>query len=353
MIQKRIRDYGIHIGVMQPGNRNKITDVKGVTVGHKTIVKEGCHTGVTVIIPHQGHLFKRKVLASSHVINGFGKTMGTIQIEELGTLETPIALTNTLNSGTAFQALTEYMLERTPEIGRTTGTVNPVIGECNDMHLNDIRARLVEKQDIFEALDQAGESFEEGAVGAGAGMVCYSLKGGIGSASRRIQLDYGTFTLGVLVLTNFGQLPDLMIDGKKIGRMLHGKMESPQSSSDRGSVMVIVATDLPVSERQLKRILKRATTGLSRTGSTISNGSGEIVLGFSTAVQIPHEKPEGPLTIHTIHEEDIDPCFRAVGEAVEEAVLNSLITASSTTGREGTERHSLRSLLEHYGITLT
>lgn len=331
---------------------NAITDVSGVTVGHVTISDQDVQTGVTAILPHEGNIFKEKLIAASHVFNGFGKTIGTIQINELGTLESPIILTNTLSVGTAANALIEYMLEQNPEIGRTTGTINPVVCECNDMILNDIRARAVTKEHIFQALNNTSKKVEEGSVGAGTGMVCYSLKGGIGTASRLMKMDYGTYTLGVLVLSNFGELRDLTISGNKVGEKLSKVLSSPYEEKERGSIIIIVATDLPVSERQLQRIIKRSMTGLSRTGSIVGHGSGEVVIGFSTATKIPHERQSGFISVPQIHEEDIDFAFRAIGEATEEAVLNSLITATEITGRNGHRRFALKDLLEEYQINL-
>lgn len=350
--QKRIRDYGVKIGTLKTGKRNAITDVTGVTVGHVTLSEGNMQTGVTAIMPHQSDVFHEKLIASSHVINGFGKTMGTIQLAELGVLETPIVLTNTLNVGTAANAIIDYMLENNEDIGSTTGTVNPVVGECNDMILNDGRGRFVKEEHVRRALSTTSEEFEEGAVGAGRGMLCYSLKGGIGSASRLVELTDASYTIGVLVLSNFGMLSDLTIQGKAIGKELKKQILQSLEEQDKGSIMIIVATDLPVSERQLNRILKRSVTGLSRTGSIITNGSGEIVLGFSTANKIPHYKPEKSLAIKTIHEQDIDEAFRAVGEATEEAVLNSLITAEAVVGRDGNSRPALKDLLEKFDLTL-
>ncbi|WP_408010127.1 P1 family peptidase [Pseudalkalibacillus sp. A8] len=350
--QKRIRDYGVRIGKLEPGKLNAITDVEGVTVGHVTLSDGDVQTGVTAVLPHQGNVFREKLIASSHVINGFGKTVGTIQMEELGVLETPILLTNTLSIGTAADALIEYMLELNPEIGRTTGTVNPVVGECNDMYLNDIRAQYISKEHVFQAIENASVEFEEGAVGGGRGMLCYSLKGGIGSASRKIKLEHGEYTVGVLVMSNFGMLSDLRIDGKAVGQKLKEHILQAREEKDKGSIMVIVATDLPVSERQLNRIIKRTGVGLSRTGSFISNGSGDVVIGFSTATKIPHDKPDHLLSFPTIHEEDMDLAFRAVGEAVEEAVLNSMITAEKVVGRDGNVRPTLKDLIEQFNITV-
>lgn len=350
--QKRLRDYEVNIGRLETGFYNAITDVEGVTVGHVTLSQGDMQTGVTAVIPHQGNMFKEKLIASSHVINGFGKTMGTIQMQELGVLETPILLTNTLSIGTVSDALIQYMLEKNPEIGRSTGTVNPIVGECNDMLLNDVRAQYVKKEHVFEALQNASTEFLEGSVGAGTGMLCYSLKGGIGTSSRRIQLEHGKYTVGVLVLSNFGILSDLMINGRAIGQELKEALLKSWEEKDKGSVIVIVATDLPVSERQLNRMIKRSVAGLSRTGSIITHGSGEVVIGFSTATKIPHEKSAHCITIPTIHEEDMDTVFRAVGEAVEESVLNSLVTATHVVGREGNERPAFKDLLKKFNISL-
>ncbi|UTE79348.1 P1 family peptidase [Rossellomorea sp. KS-H15a] len=350
--QKRIRDYEVNIGKLETGPNNSITDVEGVTVGHVTLSEKDRQTGVTAILPHQGNLFKEKLISSTHVINGFGKTMGTIQINELGTLETPILLTNTLSIGTAADALIDYMLEQNPEIGRTTGTVNPVVCECNDMFLNDIRARFITKDHFRQALENTSSFVEEGTVGAGTGMLCYSLKGGIGTASRIMKMEHGTYTMGVLVLTNFGILSDLTINGRAIGEELKEKILQSCEEQDKGSIIIIAGTDLPVSERQLNRIIKRTITGLSRTGSIITTGSGEVVIGFSTATKIPHDQTSQFMSVPMIHEEEIDLAFRAIGEATEEAVLNSLITATHVVGRDGNERPALKDLLEKYTIEL-
>lgn len=351
--QKRIRDYGVNIGKLETGKYNSITDVEGVTVGHVTLSDGDIQTGVTAILPHQGNLFKEKLIASSYVINGFGKTMGTIQINELGTIESPIILTNTLSIGTAADALIEYMLEQNPEIGRTTGTVNPIVCECNDMLLNDVRARFISKEHVIQALNNTSSEVKEGTVGAGTGMLCYSLKGGIGTASRLMEMDHGTYTMGVLVLANFGILSDLKVNGKPVGEELKDAILQSREEQDKGSIIIIVGTDLPVSERQLNRIIKRTITGLSRTGSIITTGSGEIVIGFSTATKIPHEKTSHCISVPTIHEEDIDLAFRAIGEATEEAVLNSLVTATQVVGRDGNERPAFKDLINKYNIQLT
>lgn len=336
--QKRIRDYGIELGILPAGDLNAITDVPGVKVGHVTLKKDAIQTGVTAILPHEGNIFKEKVVASSHVINGFGKTMGTVQLEELGYIETPIILTNTLSVGTAADALISYMLKENPEIGLTTGTVNPVIGECNDMFLNDIRGQHVTKAHVLEAISNASSDFEEGAVGAGRGMSCYHLKGGIGSASRVVSLEAEKFTVGALVLSNFGRGKDFMIDGVKVGEMINA---ANQEDGDKGSVMIILATDMPLTERQLKRLSKRAVIGLNRTGSYIGNGSGDIVISFTTANRVMHEEKDVLSDWRVFNENYIDYAFRAVAEAVEEAVLNSMITAETVVGRDGNKRVSL------------
>lgn len=348
--KKRIRDYGVKIGRLLAGKNNSITDVAGVTVGHATIDDQEWKTGVTAIMPHQGNTFQEKLIASSYVLNGFGKTVGTVQLNELGTLETPILLTNTLSVGAATEGLTKYILEHNKAIGRTTGTVNPVVGECNDMLINHIREPAVTSEHVYEAINKASATFKEGAIGAGRGMVCYGLKGGIGTSSRLIHLTHGTYTIGVLVLANFGQLEDLNVSGTPVGQSIHDHLSHSLSEPDRGSIMIIVATDLPVTDRQLHRLIKRTSTGLARTGSTIAHGSGDIAIGFSTATKIPHEKPDVPLSIPSVHEEDLNPAFRAVGEATEEAILNALVTAETTTMRDGRVAMSLIEAMEQYRL---
>ena len=340
---KRIRDYGIIIGKLNPGENNLITDVKGVQVGHYTLNQGDVKTGVTAVLPHQGDLFHEKVMAASYVINGFGKTTGLIQLDELGTIETPILLTNTLSVGLVYDALVEYMLEKNEDIGVTTGTVNPIVCECNDSYLNDIRGRHVKKEHVFEAIKNAEEVFEEGAVGAGTGMSCYQLKGGIGSSSRRVLIKEEEYTVGALVLSNFGLKADFILNGVKAGE--HIAAEDERREMEKGSVIIVIATDLPLTERQLKRAAKRAAVGLTRTGSYIGNGSGDIVLAFSTANKVKHYEDEGIQNIKALHENHMDQAFRAAAEATEEAILNSLICAEHTQGRAGHIRESLKSYI--------
>ncbi len=340
----QIRDYGINIGKLKTGHLNSLSDVKGVTVGHITLNNGEMKTGVTVILPHQGNLFKEKLIAQSHVINGFGKTIGTIQIDELGTLETPIILTNTLSVGACTQGLVNYMLEQNPEIGRTTGTVNSVVAECNDMYLNDIRSGFVKEEHVVMAIKNATMEFQEGAVGAGTGMSTFGLKGGIGSSSRVLDLDHGRYTIGVLVLSNFGRTEDFVLAGENIGIKIKETLKLKEEQQDKGSIIFVVATDLPVNDRQIKRIIKRVSVGLSRTGSYYGNGSGDLVIGFSTHKKIPHEN-QGLIEAQYIHESEIDLAFQGVAEATEEAILNSMVAADTTIGRDGNIRYSLRDFL--------
>ena len=335
--------WNLKIGRMTHGTRNKISDVPGVTVGHCTLAEGGIQTGVTALLPHPGDLFHDKVLAACHVINGFGKTTGLVQIEALGTLETPILLTNTLSVGTAETALVKYMLDRCPDICETTGSVNPVVCECNDSYLNDIRGLHVTEQNVLDALADCRADFAEGAVGAGRGMRCHGLKGGIGSASRLVELDGTTYTIGALVLTNHATFDDLTIAGTPIHQLLADRIPPHE---DKGSVITILATDIPLSERQLKRLCRRALVGLSRTGSACGNGSGEIVLAFTTANRIPHYADHPLLPISVLHDDAINPLFRAVAECVEEGVLSSLLHAETVTGRNGRTVRSLADLLQ-------
>lgn len=344
--QKRIRDYGIIIGKMETGQRNAITDVGAVKVGHVTLDDASIKTGVTAILPHEGNIFKEKVVATSHVINGFGKTAGTIQIEELGNIETPLILTNTLSVGTAHSALVEYMLKDNEDIGVSTGTVNPVVCECNDGYLNDIRGMHVKREHVFEALENTDKDFYEGAVGAGTGMSCYGLKGGIGTASRLVKIGSETFTVGILVLSNFGTKEDLTINGVKAGEIITEKEKSYIAEEDKGSIIMVLATDIPMTHRQLKRICKRAGVGLSRTGSFWGNGSGDVVIGFTTANRIKHYEEEAVIGIKAFNENKINDVFRAVKEATEEAILNALICADTTEGRDGHIRHSLKEYID-------
>ena len=339
-----IENLELKIGKLSKGKNNLITDVKGVKVGHKTLDDGKIKTGVTVIIPHSDNIFKEKLICSSYVINGFGKSIGLVQIDELGTLETPIILTNTLSVGTCSTALVKHMLKENEDIGVTTGTVNPVVCECNDGYLNDIRGLHVKEEDVFEALESAEINFKEGNVGAGTGMSCYQLKGGIGSASRVLKLDDKEYTIGSLVLSNFGLKEDLLVDGIKVGEQI---LEKEAEELEKGSIIIILATDIPMSDRQLKRIAKRVPIGLARTGSHIGNGSGDIVIAFSTANRIKHYEYRDIVSIKIINENIIDKVFRGVIECVEEAVISSLLHSEKTIGTSEHKRESLKKYIDY------
>lgn len=340
--QKRARDFGVVTGIMRPGRLNSITDVSGVTVGNVTLDEGPCKTGVTAILPHQGDLFHEKVFAACYIINGFGKSAGLIQVEELGTIETPIILTNTLSVGTAYDAVVRYMLEQNGDIGCTTGSVNPIVCECNDgEYLNDIRALNVKTEHIFKAIKNASAEFLEGSAGAGTGMSCYKMKGGIGTASRAVPLKDREYTLGALVMANQGEKRDLIIAGRHAGEELCKLENDHTMTGDKGSIIMIIATDIPLSEHQLKRLAKRSTAGLVRTGSYMGNGSGDIALAFSTANRVSHYEEASTTNISVLNSNEIDTVFRAASESIEEAILNSLFTAVTTTGKKGNTRRSI------------
>lgn len=313
---------------LPPGPRNAITDVPGVSVGHRTLTGGGLATGVTAILPHAGDPFRQKVRAGVEVINGFGKSAGLMQVAELGTLETPILLTNTFGVGPCAQALIRRAIAANPAIGRETSTVNPLVCECNDGAISDIQALAVTEADAFAALDAAGSSFAQGAVGAGTGMTAFGFKAGIGSASRGIEVDGHGFTLGALVLANFGRAGDLT--------MPDGRRPDPRTVSppERGSVIVILATDLPLAERQLSRVARRAGAGLARLGAFWGHGSGDIALCFTTADPVAHQAPAFE-PVRRLDDDLIDLPFRAAAETTQEAVLNALCAAAPATGRGG------------------
>lgn len=327
----------LKIGKMEHGNLNSIADVPGVTVGHCTVDNDRHKTGITVVMPCGDDIFKNKMVAACHVLNGFGKTAGLMQIQELGTLESPIALTNTLNVGLVHDALVEYLCRTAEEKGYAIRSVNPVVAECNDASLNDIRHRAIGQEEVFTAIESACVAFAQGDVGAGKGMTCHDLKGGIGSSSRLIPIGDNTYTLGVLALTNHGSLTDLTIGGENIGMEIEQKIK--EDTPDEGSCILILATNLPVTSRQLGRIIRRCSVGLARLGSFIGHGSGEVFIGFSTANRIPLEADF--MDIKSIHESHINEAFRAAAEATEEAVMQSMLHAKTVTGYSGKVRRSL------------
>jgi D-aminopeptidase len=340
--KKRARDFAINIGVMQPGKLNSITDVRGVKVGHTTLIKgDSIRTGVTAILPFDGNIFQQKVPAAVFVGNGFGKLAGSTQINELGNIETPIILTNTLNVSTAMDALIEYTLNE--KGNENVASVNTVVGETNDGFLNDIRGRHVTKEDVLSAIKNANSGrIEEGAVGAGTGTVCFGFKGGIGTASRKLPLSLGGYTIGVLVQTNFGGV--LQIDGVPVGMEL-GKFSFSNQFLNNvdGSCMIVVATDAPLDHRNLLRLAKRAIIGMGKTGGIESNGSGDYVIAFSTdtASRIPFTAKQQIMQIPVLQNDEMSPLFMATIEATEEAIINSLFAAKTMIGRNGNKVESL------------
>lgn len=332
----------LEIGILQKGTRNKITDVPGVRVGHATIDTENHKTGVTVVIPPGKNPFTEKLVGASFVLNGFGKTQGLVQVDELGSIETPIALTNTLNVGLVHDALVEYMIGVCKEDGVRLTSVNPIVCECNDASLNDIQNRAVTKEHVFSAIKNASENFEEGDVGCGKGTTCHGLKGGVGSSSRVFTLDGNTYTIGVLAQTNHGSMSDLTLKGDHIGKRIYDQLHD--AKPDKGSCIMIVATDLPVTDRQLKRMIKRCAIGLIRPGSYLGHGSGDVFVGFSTANRILLDAAD--ITEYKmIKESKLDLAFRAVGECAEEAVIKSMLNAETVTGFNGNTRVSLEEFI--------
>lgn len=343
MSEPRARDFGLIPGSPPTGAANAITDVAGVRVGHFTRREGEIATGFTAILPHGGNLFREKVPAAVSVLNGFGKSAGLMQVEELGSIETPILLTNTFAVGTGFSALVRDALAQNPEIGRDTGTVNPLVCECNDGYLNDIRAMALTEADAAAALAAARTADgppAQGAVGAGAGMSCFGFKGGIGTASRVFDLDGRGFTLGALVLANFGKPGDLLLPD---GRRPHP--DDLDDAPERGSIIVVLATDAPLATRQLRRIAQRGGAGIAWLGAFWGHGSGDIALAFSTARRLPHAGP-AILAAEEIAEDRIDAPFRAAAEATQEAILNALCAAPRCVGRDGHVRPSLADWLK-------
>jgi D-aminopeptidase len=353
MSQPRPRALGITIGVLPTGAHNAITDVAGVKVGQLTLVQgTEVRTGVTAVLPQEGNLFQQKVPAAIYIGNGFGKLAGYTQVEELGTLETPIVLTNTLNVPAATDALIDWTLSQPGN--EQVRSVNAVVGETNDGYLNNIRGRHVRKEHVLEAIQKAQSgTVAEGNVGAGTGTVCFGWKGGIGTSSRKLPAKLGGYTVGVLVQTNFGGV--LQIDGVPVGEELgrYSFKESLDKSSD-GSCMMVVATDAPLDARNLKRLAKRVFMGLARTGGIASNGSGDYVIAFSTAYRIPHDAPQPTAPVTLLHNDYVSPLFLAAIEATEEAIVNSLFMAETMTGTQGHKvealpKQQVLELMKKYG----
>ena len=338
--KKRARDYGIEIGVLKTGKYNSITDVEGVKVGHTTIIEgDNIRTGVTAILPHSENIFQSKVPAAIYIGNGFGKLAGYSQVKELGNIETPIILTNTLSVPIASDALISYTLQQ--KENQDVYSVNSIVGETNDGWLNDIRGQHVTKQDVLNAIINAKNGFiDEGNVGAGTGTSCFGYKGGIGTSSRIIPNKYGSYTVGVMVQSNFGGI--LQINGVPIAKEMDNYPRDYKYDVD-GSCMIVVITDAPLKARNLERLAKRAMMGLAKTGGIASNGSGDYVISVSTANNnlVPYESNVSILKTQELKNEAVTPLFLAVIEATEEAIINSLFAAETMIGRENHKRETI------------
>ncbi len=340
--RQRARELGIKPGILTPGPLNAITDVEGIKVGHRTINEvENIRTGVTVIFPHSGDIFKSRVPAATYVGNGFGKALGFTQINELGEIETPIGLTNTLSVHTVANGISDYVLRQPGN--ENVRSVNPVVGETNDGWLNDIRGRHITMEHVFDAIKNAKEgAVEEGSVGAGTGTSALGFKGGIGTSSRQLPEKFGGYTVGVLVQSNFGGV--LSINGAPVGEELENHYLASEVPYDiDGSIMIIVATDAPLLSRNLERLAKRAFLGISRVGGFASNGSGDYIIAFSTHedVRIDTKKSGSTQTYHELNNSATTPLFLAAVEATEEAILNSLFMATTVTGKNGRTQKAL------------
>jgi D-aminopeptidase len=338
----RTRDIGISVGVLPTGTLNAITDVPGVLVGHTTIIRgENIRTGVTAIVPHGGNLFQDKVAGAVFVGNGFGKLMGSTQVNELGEIETPVLLTSTLSVPKTADFLLDYMLALPGN--ENVPSINPLVAETNDGYLNDIRGRHITRDDVFNALKSAKAGLvDEGSVGAGTGTVAFGWKGGIGTSSRILPSSFGGYTVGILVQTNFGGV--LSIDGVPVGVELgkyylkdasydltpKSKTQNPKSAD--GSIIIVIATDAPLDHRQLNRLAARSMSGLARTGSSMTNGSGDYAIAFSTSNRI--RASDKIRSIQVVGNDAMSPLFQAVIEAAEEAIYNSMLKATTMTGKE-------------------
>ena len=361
----RARDAGVVVGIFQPGAHNAITDVAGVRVGHATIHRDSVHTGVTAILPHNGNAYRSRVPAAIVVGNGFGKLLGVTQVRELGELETPILLTCTLCVWRAADAMVGWLLAQ-PGM-ESVRSINPVVGETNDGGLSDIRARPIAAEHVVSALEGAdGGDVPEGAIGAGAGTIAFGWKGGIGTSSRVVPAAYGGYTVGVLVQSNFGGV--LTIAGAPVGvelgrysfqREVERTAQPDTTGADYldrdgfspdGSIMMVVATDAPLDARNLERLAQRALVGLARTGATMSNGSGDYVIAFSTAESVRRDPSQRePAHVADLPNEAMSPLFQAVAEATEEAIYNSLFRATGVGGVEALPLHDVLRILRAHG----
>lgn len=337
----RLRDLGISLGRYKPGRYNAITDVRGVRVGHSTINKDTpkgpARTGVTAILPRDGNVFDNRVVGGGFVLNGAGEVSGLHQVLEWGTIETPIVLTNTLSVGTCGKAVVDYMMEKYPGIGGPHGVIIPLVGECDDSWLNDVSGRHVTSKNVYEAINTArSKVVPEGNVGAGTGMITCDFKGGIGTSSRCLDASKGGFTVGILVMSNFGIMEDLRIDGAPLGRELAGKFKEKDRRVDNyGSIIAVVATNAPLLTHQLNRLAKRVALGIGRVGSYAAHNSGEIIIAFSTANNIPRQGGKRIFKMDVLLDREMDELYPAVIEATEEAILNALCAAREMRGLNG------------------
>ena len=345
-LRRRARTIGIRIGHYPPGRYNAITDVPGVRVGHATIVRgdgplrpgEGpVRTGVTAILPHRGNVFDDRMAASGFVLNGAGEVSGLTQVMEWGMMETPILLTNTMSVGAVSEATVKYLVEHNPGIGAEHDVVIPLVGECDDSWLNDAAGRHVREEHVYAALETATSGpVIEGAVGGGTGMVTCDFKGGIGTSSRKLSQQEGGYTIGVLVMSNFGRMVDLRIDGVPVGELLFPRYRDVTRRVDNyGSIIAVVGTNAPLLPHQITRLCKRAALGIGRCGSHAEHGSGEIVIGFSTANTIPRETRKVVYRMKVLLDRVINPLYKATVEATEEAILNAMCAAETMTGHSG------------------
>ncbi|VVE78929.1 DmpA family aminopeptidase [Pandoraea sputorum] len=357
-----------HVGQLPAGARDAITDVPGVFVGHVTLEDGPVQTGVTVVCPTPAsavdtngrggapdasapHVrwdpFRNKIPAAAAVINGFGKSVGLMQIEELGVIEAPLALTNTFSVSQVVLGQLRAAIAANPDIGRGGPSLNPTVFECNDGYLNDMQAFAVSDAHYAQALANASPVFAQGAVGAGRGMSSFGLKGGIGSASRVVETAGATFTVGVLVLSNFGRPSQLTIDGRHVGPVLDERLAQPEQSAapERGSIIMLVATDAPLDARQLRRVATRTGAGLARTGSVYGHGSGDVALAFTTGYTVSHDALGRVAPAALVPDALLDPIFQATADATEQAILHALFAAESVLGRDGHVRRALADVL--------
>lgn len=355
-----------HVGLLPAGPRDAISDVPGVFVGHVTLADGPVQTGVTVVCPTPATAadpggatpgatspsarwdpFRTKIPAAAAVINGFGKSVGLMQIDELGVVESPLALTNTFSVSHVVLGQLRAAIAANPGIGRGSPSLNPTVFECNDGYLNDMQAFAVTEADYAQALANASSEFEQGAVGAGRGMSSFGLKGGIGSASRVVQTAGATFAVGVLVLSNFGRPSQLTIAGRHVGPVLDERLAQPEQSAapERGSIIMLVATDAPLDARQLRRVAIRTGAGLARTGSVYGHGSGDVALAFTTGYTVQHDAMGRVAPAALVPDALLDPIFQATADATEQAILHALFAAESVLGRDAHVRRALADVL--------